>query len=210
MNRLRHNTGLVFVSWALLLIFGCHKKKPPIPPEETPPTIISQIPTESAETPASQQPPVNPPQEQQANNTPPPEKPVHKTPKHPKSHPPAPRNQASEPDKPAPTEEARNLPPPRVVIQEGGANTSPGQVASSVPGDNSTAGQSSTQQLLDSTENNLRNIKRKLSGDEESMVAQIRDYIKQSKDATKDGDHVRAHNLALRAHLLSDELAKTQ
>jgi hypothetical protein len=30
----------------------------------------------------------------------------------------------------------------------------------------------------------------------------------QSRQATKDGDLVRAHNLALKAHLLSDDLAK--
>jgi len=66
----------------------------------------------------------------------------------------------------------------------------------------------STEQLLESTDANLRSIKRLLSSDEESIVAQVRDYVTQSKQATKDGDLVRAHNLALKAHLLSDELAK--
>lgn len=40
------------------------------------------------------------------------------------------------------------------------------------------------------------------------MVAQIKDYMAQSRKATADADHVRAHNLALKARLLSDELVK--
>ena len=40
------------------------------------------------------------------------------------------------------------------------------------------------------------------------MVAQIKDYMAQSRKATKDSDTVRAHNLALKARLLSDELVK--
>ena len=51
MKRFSSNTGLIVVSWALLLIFGCHKKKTPIPPEETPPTIISEMPVEPIEEP---------------------------------------------------------------------------------------------------------------------------------------------------------------
>ena len=40
------------------------------------------------------------------------------------------------------------------------------------------------------------------------MVAQIKDYMAQSRKATADSDSVRAHNLALKARLLSDELVK--
>ena len=68
--------------------------------------------------------------------------------------------------------------------------------------------QSTTQQLIDSAEANLRNIKRQLSADEQTTLSQIRDLIKQSKDATKDGDLAKAHNLALKARLFSDELVK--
>jgi type IV secretory pathway VirB10-like protein len=210
MKKFSLNTGLICASWALLLMFGCHKKKPPIPPEETPPTIISQIPTQPTEAKPSPQTGQQKPPEQQASNTPAPEKPAHKPPKHPKVHNP-PRRPANEPEKPAPIEEARNVPPspPRVVIQEGGANPGSGQVSSGAPSDGGATAQSSTQQLLDSTENNLRNItKYQLSSDEQSMVSQIRDYMKESRDATKDGDSVRAHNLALKARLLSDELMK--
>jgi hypothetical protein len=207
MNKLRHNTGLVFASWALLLMFGCHKKKPNIPPEGTPPTIISELPTIPTEPPAQQNP--SPTQEPQATNKP--QETPHPPPRRPRPHAPAPKKTVVEPEKPAPTEEAKNIPLPKVVIQEGGVNGNTGQVPNGAARDNSGSTDSSTQQLLESTENNLRTIaKRKLSQDEESTKTQILDYVKQSRDATKDGDNVRAHSLALKARLLSDELVKTQ
>jgi hypothetical protein len=206
MKRFRVNTGLIFASWALMLIFGCHRKKPPIPPEETPPTILSQVPIESTEPQTAGTEQQTPPREQQAENTTPPER--HTPPKHPRHL--TPKKPAEEPEKPATTEEARNIPPTRVVIQEGSTNPGTGQVSTGAPNDNGSNNQTTTQQLLDVAENNLRNIKRQLSADEKSTVEHIRDYITQSKDATKEGDNVRAHNMALKARLLSDELAKAQ
>jgi hypothetical protein len=40
------------------------------------------------------------------------------------------------------------------------------------------------------------------------MRDEIDNYIKQSEQATKDGDAVRAHTLAVKAKALSDELVK--
>jgi hypothetical protein len=204
MKRFRIKTGLVFASWALLLIFGCHKKRPHIAPEDTPPTVIAEIPTEPTEHPVPQT--ETSQGSGQTENTPAPEKPASKPPRHPKPHAPAPKK-PDEADKPASSEEAKNM-PPKVVIQEGGAGSGTGHVSTGAVNDSATA-QSTTQQLLESTENNLRNIKkRRLSSDEQSLVAQIEDYVKQSKDAGKVEDSVRAHNLALKARLLSDELVK--
>ncbi len=62
-------------------------------------------------------------------------------------------------------------------------------------------------QLNQSTEDNLRSINRTLSASEKSIVEQIRNFMAQSQEAISDNDLVRAHNLALKAHLLSDELA---
>lgn len=206
MKRFTLNTGLIFASWAMLLVFGCHKKKPPVPPDQSPPTLISQIPIQP-ETPATQPPSAPAPPDEAANK--PPEKPPHTPPKH-SRHPSTPKKPTGEGEKPAPTEEAKNIPPPKVVIQEGGAKQGASQVSSGAPTDTNSGILATTQQLLDSTENNLRNLKRQLSSDEQSIVDQIHDYVKQSKDAAKDGDNVRAHNLALKARLLSDELVKTQ
>jgi len=211
MKRFQVNTGLIFASWALLLIFGCHKKKPPIPPEQTPPTILSQIPIEHIDPQAGQgteqQNPAT--QEQQAADTKPPVKPA--PPKHPKHAPPK-KIIVDDTEKPATTEMAKNTPPPappRVVIQEGSNHPASGQNTAGASNNDNSHSQATTQQLIDSTETNLKSIRqRTLSADEQSMVNQINDYITQSKAATKDGDLVRAHNLALKAHLLSDELVK--
>ena len=103
------------------------------------------------------------------------------------------------------------MPPSKVNVPEGDTDThaGAGQVSPIISHDEAIHGTASTGQLLDSTDTNLRNItKRQLSTDEQSIVAQIHDYITQSRQATKDGDLLRAHNLALKAHLLSDDLAK--
>ncbi len=109
-----------------------------------------------------------------------------------------------------PTEVAKNTPPAKITIGEGGTDSrpGPGQISPGISHDEAIHSAASTDQLLESTDTNLRNIKRQLSTDEQSIVAQIHDYITQSRQATKDGDLVRAHNLALKAHLLSDDLAK--
>lgn len=65
-----------------------------------------------------------------------------------------------------------------------------------------------TAQLLDEAEKTLNGLNRTLSHDDEQIVNQIRSYIGQSRNATKDGDFERAYNLATKAHLLSDALVK--
>ena len=69
----------------------------------------------------------------------------------------------------------------------------------------------STKQLLDSSDANLKKIKisgRKLTASEQETAAQIQSYMDQAKKATEDGDAQRAYNLAVKANLLSAELAK--
>ncbi len=67
----------------------------------------------------------------------------------------------------------------------------------------------STNQLMAATEENLKKIEvRQLNSSQQDMVNQIKQFREQSKTATAAGDLVRAHNLALKAHLLSDELVK--
>lgn len=81
-------------------------------------------------------------------------------------------------------------------------------VVPGLPHDEALHSRMTTEQLLQSTTQNLNSIKRTLSGDERDMVGQILLYIQQSRTATADGDLVRAHTLALKAHRLSDDLAK--
>lgn len=65
-----------------------------------------------------------------------------------------------------------------------------------------------TAQLLQAAESNLRRVTRSLSDGEQAMMRQVRNYISQSRTATHDGDLERAYNLAMKANLLSVELAK--
>lgn len=95
--------------------------------------------------------------------------------------------------------------PPKVVVQEGG-DTPAGQI--SAGGDNHTESRQSIEQLLQSTDTNLRSLTRALNDEERAMVEQIRNYMAQARVASTDGDLTRANNLALKAHLLSDELVK--
>jgi hypothetical protein len=62
--------------------------------------------------------------------------------------------------------------------------------------------------LLDSTEQNLRNLTRSLSTDEQNAVRDIKSYVTQARSALKDQDFELAHNLALKAHQLLDSLLK--
>ena len=95
--------------------------------------------------------------------------------------------------------------PPKVVVQEGG-ETPAGQI--SAGGNNHSESRQSIEQLLQSTDTNLRSISRPLNNEERAMVEQIRNYMAQARVASTDGDLTRANNLALKAHLLSDELVK--
>lgn len=66
-----------------------------------------------------------------------------------------------------------------------------------------------TTQLLAATDTNLKQISsRQLNPSQQDSVSQIRKYIEQAKAAEQAGDVQRAHNLASKALLLSDDLAK--
>jgi hypothetical protein len=65
-----------------------------------------------------------------------------------------------------------------------------------------------TEELLQSTDADLKSLNRTLTGDETAMVEQARSYMTQSRAAIQDGDLDRASNLAQKAHLLADALTK--
>ena len=66
-----------------------------------------------------------------------------------------------------------------------------------------------TSRLLATTDANLKSVSgRQLTPIQQSMLGEIRTYVAQSKAATNAGDVARAHTLAYKAHLLSDELVK--
>lgn len=63
-----------------------------------------------------------------------------------------------------------------------------------------------TEKLLEATQSTLSKLPQNLSGDQSTIVEQIKSYISQSQKATSDGDFERAFNLANKAHQLSDAL----
>jgi len=69
--------------------------------------------------------------------------------------------------------------------------------------------QRSTEQLTAATEENLKKIEgRQLTASQQELVSQIKQFTEQSKAAVAAGDLEGGHNLAQKAHLLSEELVK--
>jgi outer membrane biosynthesis protein TonB len=198
MKTLRLNPAVAGVLLLALITAGCEHKKPVlVMPQQPPPTSTPQATPTPAATEA--QPAEQQPQEAQPTTTPaeqpqPGEKTAEKTkPKH------ARHTAAKKPGEKS--EVARNN--PKKIIPAETGQISPGPTPA-----NSGTGQTSTDQLLQSAEANLNGITRTLSKDEEAMRAQIREFIKQSRTATTENDPARAHTLAMKARLLSDELVK--
>ncbi len=185
----------------MLALGGCKKKKPAVPPPQAQaPTITQpqpevQPPAPAASEPNRPQPEAPPPEPAPPAVTPAP-KPKTK-PRHTAKKP------APVPEKPAEAEDK-----PKAVVPEGGTQPATPQLSPTMPGDQGIRQKQNTTQLLEGTDYNLKNISRALSADEQGMVQHIRSYMQQARDAMKDGDNERAYNLALKAHLLCDELIK--
>ncbi len=97
------------------------------------------------------------------------------------------------------------------MVQEPKVESPPAQSGQIAPGPtpaDTTTDQASTDQLLQNAESNLNGITRQLNADEEAMRVQIREFITQSHKAITDNDPQRAHILAVKARLLSEELVK--
>ncbi|HEV2696806.1 MAG TPA: hypothetical protein VGU90_02365 [Terriglobales bacterium] len=97
----------------------------------------------------------------------------------------------------------------KVVVRNGGAKDGTPQLAPGLSKEQELHNRENTNQLLSTTDANLKRIAgRQLTPAQQSMVEQVHTYVTQSKTASNAGDLNRAHTLAFKAHLLSDELAK--
>jgi hypothetical protein len=97
----------------------------------------------------------------------------------------------------------------KVVVRNGGAKEGSAQLAPAMTKEQEQHNRENTTQLLATTDANLKIVSaRQLTPTQQSMLEEIRTYMAQSKAATNAGDVARAHTLAYKAHLLSDELAK--
>jgi hypothetical protein len=103
----------------------------------------------------------------------------------------------------------KNCPPEKIVVRQGGVAEQSIQLA--VAGDQESQKKKDANQMLGSTEENLKKISGTLlSPDQQDTVSQIKQFIHQSKDALAAGDLERGHTLAWKAQLLSEDLIKPQ
>jgi len=202
MNQSRH-LRLWVAGLALALVLGCAAKKtagPPMPPTQS---------TEPAATPeTTPQPTPSPTSEQQSQlpnqGTPPPEPEQSPSATANNNKKPSPAKRATAKKTPTPATQAKNS---HVVVHPDSDAPPSGGTISPQPAP-AAPNEPTTEQLLQSTESSLNGLNRQLSAEEQAMVTQIRDYIAQSRNATKDNDVVRAHNFAVKAHLVCDDLLK--
>lgn len=196
----RLNPALAFATLGFVALTGCHKQPKPqplVPPPMLPQSAMIPLPA-----------PIPPNNGTPIVTSPPP--PVVVATK-PKGHPRSPRKISDL--KPSPTTAnatppappVETAPPPKITASGNAPNTA--AISEGLPHSDEMHRRQTAAQLNQSTEDNLRSITRTLTSAEQSVVEQIRSFIAQSQEAIADNDLVRAHNLALKAHLLSDELA---
>jgi len=190
MKPLRLNIATFALVLLLGISLGCEHKKPVlVMPQQPPPTTAPQpTPTPEPAAQAADQPLVPAP-----------------TPT------PAEQPKTAEKTKPNHARHAAAKKPPKTVVQADKTEPPPTSIGQISPGPtpaDATHRQTSTDQLLQGAEANLNSITRQLSKDEEALRTQIKEFIFQSRKATTENDPARAHNLAVKARLLSDDLAK--
>ena len=209
MKPLRLNAAAVALVLLLGISLGCEHKKPVlVMPQQPPPTAAPQAtPTPEPAAQAADQPLVPAPTPTPAEQPKTAETPKPKHGRHAAAKKPSPATGGEKPG----GEVAKNTPPKTKVIPADKTEppaTSIGQISPGPTPADTAHSQTSTDQLLQGAESNLNSITRQLSKDEEAMRAQIKEFISQSHKATTENDPARAHNFAVKARLLSDELVK--
>ncbi len=102
-------------------------------------------------------------------------------------------------------------PPPKVVVRNGGTAEGTVQLTGGTATAKNSPQRANTQRLLASTEDELKTTAgRQLDAAQQETVKQIQQYETQSKTALQAGDLELAHNLAVKARLLADQLVKPQ
>jgi outer membrane biosynthesis protein TonB len=195
-----HRTLIAAAFCLALLLPACSKKAA----KTTPPVLVPSIQTEPL-TPAEPE----PEQPTAATAAPEPENPPAPTPDEAQKPKPKPRKPVAR--KPAtPAIEAPKPEPAKVdtPAPAPAAPTTSVQITADVPRAAVQSQTQTTEQLLRSSEAKLASLARSLNESEQAMQRQARNYIAQSNEAVRAGDIERAYNLAVKASLLANELAK--
>ena len=108
------------------------------------------------------------------------------------------------------TANAKNpCPPPKVVVKDGGSDEPTIELTRGTSDQQASQQRYTTEQLRTETEENLKKLAgRQLTASQQEMVTQIKQFMDQAKSAVADEDLERGHSLAMKAHLLSEELLK--
>lgn len=97
----------------------------------------------------------------------------------------------------------------KVVVRNGGLRESATQISPGVNDQQAQSQRKVTSELLATTDANLKKVSgQQLTPAQQSMLDQVNAYVRQSKAASDAGDIPRAHTLAVKAQLLSNELAR--
>lgn len=115
---------------------------------------------------------------------------------------------AAAPDKTSEKKSTKTRPMKRRVVRNGSTTDPQVQISPGLSPEQASTQTQSTTQLLAATEGNLKKLSgRSLSAAQQQMLEQVRRYADQARTAMDAGDLQRAHTLAFKARLLSDELA---
>ncbi|MFY9790281.1 MAG: hypothetical protein WA474_21595 [Candidatus Sulfotelmatobacter sp.] len=111
---------------------------------------------------------------------------------------------------PPPAANAKNpCPPAKVVVKDGGSDEPTIELTRGTSEQQASQQRYTTEQLRTATEENLKKLAgRQLTPSQQEMVTQIKQFMEQAKSAVADEDLERGHSLAMKAHLLSEELLK--
>lgn len=195
---MRLGRNLVLGATVLIVLAGagCKKRKPQVPAQAAPPTI-----NQPTVPPVASQPLPTPPtvtnEPPQPGATTPATSTAKKT-----------RIRRRKPVAASTTAETTPAPKPGTRKAENTPGDANVQISAEVPQPAANLRRQQTESLLQSAEWNLKRVSRTLTGGEESMQRQVRNFITQSRLALQDGDVERAYNLATKASLLSQELVK--
>jgi hypothetical protein len=99
--------------------------------------------------------------------------------------------------------------PRKIVVHRGGTSEPVAQILPGMSPEEANRQRESSEQLLAAAETSLQQLAyRPIDTKKQDTVVQIRQYMDAARAALKDSDPQRAHTLAQKAYLLSDDLVK--